>query len=102
MIGRRQVLFIQGGGAGTHDEWDDKLADSLRRELRDANEIRYPRTPVEDDPSYAAWGPAISEAIATLEDGAVVVGHSVGGTLLIATGRLHGVRGQAVGRSTAT
>ena len=83
MDARRQVLFIQGGGTGTHDEWDDKLVDSLRRELGDAWEIRYPRMPAEDDPSDAAWGPAISEAIATLEDGAVVVGHSVGGTLLI-------------------
>ena len=83
MIGRRQVLFIQGGGAGTHDEWDDKLVDSLRRELGDACEIRYPRMPAEDDPSYAAWGPAISEATDTLEDDAIVVGHSVGGTLLI-------------------
>ena len=78
-----QVLFIQGGGAGTHDEWDDKLVDSLRRELGDGYEIRYPRMPAEDDPSDAAWGPAIAEATAALEDGAVVVGHSVGGTLLI-------------------
>ena len=85
MVGRRQVLFIQGGGAGTHDEWDDKLVDSLRRELGDGYEIRYPRMPAEDDPRYAAWGPAISEAIATLEDGAIAVGHSVGGTLLIHT-----------------
>jgi pimeloyl-ACP methyl ester carboxylesterase len=85
MTGRRQVLFIQGGGAGTHDDWDDKLVDSLRRELGDGYEIRYPRMPAEDDPSYAAWGPAISEAIATLADGAIIVGHSVGGTLLIQT-----------------
>jgi pimeloyl-ACP methyl ester carboxylesterase len=85
MSGRRHVLFIQGGGAGTHDEWDDKLVDSLQRELGDANEIRYPRMPDEDDPSDASWGPAISEALAALEDGAIVVGHSVGGTLLIHT-----------------
>jgi predicted alpha/beta hydrolase family esterase len=85
MIERRNVLFIQGGGAGTHDEWDDKLVNRLRRELGEAFEIRYPRMPAEDDPSFAAWGPAISEAIATLEDGAIVVGHSVGGTLLIHT-----------------
>jgi len=83
MIRRRQVLFIQGGGAGTHDEWDDKLVDSLRRELGDAFEIRYPRMPAEDDPSDAAWGPAIAEATAALEESAVVVGHSVGATLLI-------------------
>jgi pimeloyl-ACP methyl ester carboxylesterase len=85
MTGPRQVLFIQGGGAGTHDDWDDKLVDSLRRELGDGWEIRYPRMPAEDDPSYAAWGPALVRAMATLEDGAIVVGHSVGGTILIQT-----------------
>ena len=35
MAGNRQVLLIQGGGAGAHDEWDDKLFDSLRQELGD-------------------------------------------------------------------
>jgi pimeloyl-ACP methyl ester carboxylesterase len=85
MVRNRQLLFIQGGGAGTHDEWDDKLVDSLRRELGDACEVRYPRMPAEDDPNYAAWGPAISDATAALADGAIVVGHSVGGTLLIQT-----------------
>lgn len=85
MHARRQVLFIQGGGAGTHDEWDDKLVDSLQRELGDAYDVRYPRMPAEDDPRDEAWGPAISEAIATLENRAIVVGHSVGGTLLIHT-----------------
>jgi hypothetical protein len=53
----RQVLFIQGGGEGTHDEWDDKLVDSLRRELGDGFEVRYPRMPAEDDPSHETWAP---------------------------------------------
>ena len=39
--------------------------------------------PDEDDPSAATWVPAIRQAIAALEDGAVVVGHSVGGTILV-------------------
>ena len=80
---RRQVLFIQGAGAGTYDEWDDKLVDSLERELGDGFEVRYPRMPDEDDPSEASWVPAIREALAELGDGAVVIGHSVGGTLLV-------------------
>jgi predicted alpha/beta hydrolase family esterase len=79
----RQVLFIQGGGEGTHDEWDDKLVESLARELGDAFGIRYPRMPDEDDPSYAAWGPAIRQEMEALDEGAIVVGHSIGGTLLI-------------------
>jgi pimeloyl-ACP methyl ester carboxylesterase len=80
-----QILFIQGGGAGVHDEWDDKLVDSLRRELGAGHELRYPRMPGEDDPSLAAWGPAIRRELADLDAGAAVVGHSVGGTILIRT-----------------
>jgi len=79
----QQILFVQGGGEGTHDEWDDKLVDSLRRELGDAFEVRYPRMPDEGDPSYDRWGPEIRREIAALEDGATVIGHSVGATILI-------------------
>ncbi len=83
MTANGQVLFIQGGGEGTHDEWDDKLVDSLRRELGDAFEVRYPRMPAEDDPSDATWGPSIRQEVATLHAGAIVVGHSVGATILV-------------------
>jgi predicted alpha/beta hydrolase family esterase len=81
----RRILFIQGGGEGTHDEWDDKLVASLRRELGDGYEIRYPRMPGEDDPRAATWGPAILREVAGLDAGSVVIGHSVGGTILIHT-----------------
>jgi len=83
MAGAGQILFIQGGGAGAHDEWDDKLVDSLRRELGDGYEVRYPRMPDEDDPCYARWSVAIRRELVSLDDGAVVAGHSVGGTILI-------------------
>ena len=79
------ILFLQGGGAGTHDEWDDKLVDSLRRELGPGHEIRYPRLPSEDDPSYAAWSPAIRAELDTLPDDAVVVAHSVSAPVLLHT-----------------
>jgi pimeloyl-ACP methyl ester carboxylesterase len=83
MPAARQVLFIQGGGAGAHDDWDAKLVDSLRAELGDGYEVRYPRMPQENDPSYARWSAAIGHELAAVDDGAVVVGHSVGGTILI-------------------
>jgi pimeloyl-ACP methyl ester carboxylesterase len=79
----RQILFIQGGGKGVHDEWDDKLFDDLSRELGDGHEVRYPRMPAEDDPSYARWSAPIRREMAGLNDGAVVAGHSVGGTIMI-------------------
>ena len=80
---RRQVLFVQGGGARAHDEWDDKLVDSLRRELGPSYEVRYPRMPNEDDPNYATWKAALQKDFASLHDGAIVVGHSIGGTIMI-------------------
>ena len=85
MTTARPVLFIQGAGAGTHDEWDVRLVDSLRRELGSEWEVHYPHMPDEDDARYATWGPAIRWELAGLGDGAVVVGHSVGGTLLVHT-----------------
>jgi pimeloyl-ACP methyl ester carboxylesterase len=83
MAGTRQLLFIQGGGAGAHDEWDDKLVESLSRGLEGGYEVRYPRMPDEEDPSYARWSAAIRRELADLDDGAVVAGHSVGATILV-------------------
>ena len=83
MTGTRQILFIQGGGAGAHDDWDSKLVESLSRELGDGHEVRYPRMPDEDDPRHATWSPVIRREMADLDDGAAVVGHSVGATILI-------------------
>jgi predicted alpha/beta hydrolase family esterase len=76
-------MFIQGGGEGVHDSWDQRLFESLSRELGDDYEVRYPRMPQEDDPSYASWSAAIRHELTALDDGAVVVGHSVGATILI-------------------
>jgi len=83
MARSRQVLFVQGGGAGAHDEWDSPLVDNLARQLGHGYEVRYPRMPDEDDPSYTGWSMAIRREITALADGAVVVGHSVGGTILV-------------------
>jgi predicted alpha/beta hydrolase family esterase len=80
---KNQLLFVQGGGAKVHDEWDNKLVDSLRRELGPTFEIRYPRMPNEDDPAYATWRTALEKEFATLDDDAILVGHSIGGTILV-------------------
>jgi len=80
-----QVLFVQGGGKGVHDEWDDKIVDSLERELGPDYTVRYPRMPNEANPTYAKWKAALKREFAGLDDGAILVGHSIGGTILIRT-----------------
>jgi len=80
---KRHVLFVQGAGERVHDQWDNQLVDSLRSELRSDYDIHYPVMPNEADPRYAAWKRVLEPDLAALEPGAVVVGHSVGGTILI-------------------
>jgi hypothetical protein len=53
------VLFIQGGGEGAHDEWDNKLVASLERALGPAYDVRYPRMPNEGDPNFRTWSAAL-------------------------------------------
>lgn len=80
---KRKVLFVQGGGEGTHDEWDNHLADSLRTALGEAYEVRYPRMPDEANPDFARWAKALKGEIAALGDGGIIVAHSIGGTVLV-------------------
>jgi predicted alpha/beta hydrolase family esterase len=79
----RQLLFVQGGGETAHDAWDSKLVDSLGRALGAAYDIRYPRMPDEGDPKFARWKAALREAFTALGDDAVLVGHSIGATILV-------------------
>jgi predicted alpha/beta hydrolase family esterase len=79
----KDVLFVQGAGEGVHAEWDLKLVESLRRELGPQYEVRYPLMPNEADPTLATWKPALEQEFAALRNGAVVMGHSAGGAMLI-------------------
>jgi predicted alpha/beta hydrolase family esterase len=81
----RTVLFVQGGGEDAHDHWDNKLVESLERELGPEYTIRYPRMPHEADPKYAAWRAALERHFDRLDAGAILIGHSIGGTILIRT-----------------
>lgn len=68
---------------GTHDECDNTLVDSLRTGLGPGHEVRYPQMPDEGDPSYPRWSAAIGREMAHLDEGEVVAGHSIGGTILV-------------------
>ena len=75
------VVFIQGGGAGAHDE-DAALVASLRRELGDGIRVDYPAMPDEGEPDAADAG--VPRSRAAIGEADVVVGHSIGGYLLLA------------------
>ena len=76
------VLFVQGGGKGAYEE-DAALAASLERALGGEFEVHFPRMPDEADPNVKSWKPKISAELSRLHGKVVLVGHSVGGSILL-------------------
>jgi serine hydrolase len=79
---KKHVLFIHGAGEGAYEE-DRLLATSLQNALGAAYEVRYPRMLNEGDPAYADWKAQITSELEALEGEVILVGHSVGGSVLI-------------------
>lgn len=76
------VLFIQGGGDGAHDA-DARLVANLRSELGAGYEMRFPRMPNESESPYDLWSEVIASELARMGAGAILVGHSIGASVLI-------------------
>lgn len=77
-----QVLLIQGGGEGAYND-DAKLAASLRGRLGPTYHVRYPAMPDEGEPDYQAWRRTILDEALDMGEGAILVGHSIGASVLI-------------------
>jgi hypothetical protein len=79
---KKQVLFIQGAGKGAYKE-DEKLVASLRQLLGREYEVHYPAMQNEDEANYETWKRQIEKNLAALDGMVVVVGHSVGASIVI-------------------
>lgn len=78
----KPVLFIHGAGEGAYEE-DGLLAASLQQALGPGYHVHYPRMPDVESPEYSPWKAQISSDLASLGDGLILVGHSVGGSVLL-------------------
>ncbi len=76
----QQVLFIHG--AGGYEE-DEKLAVNLQNILGAAYEVQYPQMPNEDHLEYEAWKQRVVTELAALDDEVILLGHSLGGSILL-------------------
>ncbi len=77
-----QVLFIHGGGEGAYEE-DKKIAASLQDALGTAYDVRHPKMPDEDSPEYEAWKDQIARELTMLDGEVILVGHSLGASILL-------------------
>jgi uncharacterized protein len=79
---KKHVLFVHGGGQGAYEE-DKKLAANLRAVLGSAYDVRYPKLPDEDSPEYEAWKDRIARELTALDGEVILVGHSLGASILL-------------------
>jgi predicted alpha/beta hydrolase family esterase len=75
------VLFIQGAREGAY-EADALLVERLQQSLGDAYAVSYPAMPDEGNAPYEAWIQQFEDALATMDGPVILVGHSVGGSVV--------------------
>jgi uncharacterized protein len=78
----KHIFLIQGAGAGAY-EVDKQLATSLAHSLGPHYEVHYPALPHEEDASSEEWKHHLEKELATMQGPIVLVGHSVGASILI-------------------
>lgn len=79
----RPVLFIHSGGSQGPHEGSNDLVAYLRTGLRQDHVVLYPKMPEPDDPEYELWKLTIDRELSALEDEIILVGHSLGASVLL-------------------
>jgi len=79
---KKQILFIQGAGEGAYED-DKKLAASLQHSLGTEYEVHYPAMPDEENASYEQWKHQIEKELIAMEGSIILIGHSVGASIVI-------------------
>jgi uncharacterized protein len=82
-IGNKNVLFIQGAGDVGY-EGDLALVASLRMALGTTYNVHYPVMPTDEVPYFGSgWVKQIGEEISKIKGAVILVGHSLGASMLL-------------------
>lgn len=81
---QRQVLFVQGAGDKDEPDGSGGLIAYLQDALGDGYAVLAPDMPeAATDPRYGAWAGRIEQELAVMGDRPVLVGHSLGASVLL-------------------
>jgi uncharacterized protein len=81
-ITKKKILFIHSAGPQGAEEGSTNLLAYLRKSLTEY-EIVAPKMPDPENPQYELWKLKLEKEISALRDDAVLVGHSLGGSVLL-------------------
>jgi uncharacterized protein len=79
----RAVLLLHSSGSQGPGEGSQPLAARLGEELGPEYEVAFPVLPNPDDPHYEPWSKRLGEILGESDEPLVVVGHSLGGSVLL-------------------
>lgn len=79
---KKHVLFIQGGGEDGYTA-DKKMVDSLQTALGNGFEVSYPALKSDESKPDFGWPEQIGEAIDDMKGDLILVGHSLGASLIL-------------------
>ena len=79
---KTQVLFVHGAGGEAFEE-DGALVRSLREELGSDFVVGYPEMPDADAPEFGKWSARTSRELSALDGRVILVGHSLGASVLL-------------------
>ena len=80
---RKHVLFIHGAGNQHRPEGSGKLVAYLQQQLGSDYEVLAPDMPDPEHPMYQAWRNQIEQELGKLNADALLIGHSLGGSMLL-------------------
>ena len=78
----KYILFIQGGGNDGYNI-DAPMVNSLKHALGDGYEIIYPKLHIDESVSDFGWPDQIGRRIDDIRGDVILVGHSLGASLLL-------------------
>jgi predicted alpha/beta hydrolase family esterase len=83
MSTKRQVFFLHSAGSQGEGEGSDRFAVTLEQNLGQGYEVRHPIMPDPDQPAFNRWRGPLERELRALDDGALLIGHSLGGSVLL-------------------
>ena len=79
----KDILFVHSAGPQGHHEGSDYLVSYLIDVLGPGYRISHPDMPDPENPHYSEWKITLSQELASRDDGLILIGHSLGASVLL-------------------
>ncbi|UOQ50162.1 alpha/beta hydrolase [Gracilibacillus caseinilyticus] len=79
----KTILFIHSAGPQGPNQGSSNLINYLEQELENSYQIIHPQMPAPEDPKYDQWKHQLEKELSLLNGEAILIGHSLGGSVLL-------------------